>query len=297
MTDGKRPLFAGIEAGGTKFVLAVGHSPGEIIARHVIPTTQPNETFDTAANWFSEQGEIAAIGIASFGPVKLDRNSKIWGYIAKTPKEGWSGKDFAGYFASRLNVPVGFDTDVNGAALAEYHFGAGQGKGDLAYITVGTGIGGGLIIDGKSVHGVAHPEMGHILPRRHPTDQEFEGICQHHGDCLEGLASGPAIQARWGKTLSELPYDHEAHEIIAFYLGQLCHNLLATTATETIVLGGGVMQTMGLRARVVGRTADLGAGYLPGKHTSKILVPALGQDSGIVGALKLAVDAQLCAES
>jgi fructokinase len=177
---------------------------------------------------------------------------------------------------------------VNGAALAEYEHGAGKATASLAYITVGTGIGGGLVLGGKAVHGAAHAEMGHIFPRRHVDDREFEGICPHHGDCLEGLASGPAIKARWGASLSELQADHSAHEIIANYLAQLAHSLIAMTAVEIIVLGGGVMKTGGLVERVNEKASKLGAEYFPGGSKHKIVAPGLGENAGLTGALLLA---------
>jgi fructokinase len=285
--SGAQPLIAGIEAGGTKFVLAVARSPTDIVARHTIPTTTPDATLAEAARWIGARGAITALGIATFGPVDLDRASFSWGRITNTPKPGWSGCDMAGYFGDRLQVPVAFDTDVNAAALAEYRLGAQSDTTSLAYITVGTGIGGGLVIDGRPVHGAAHPEMGHIFPRRHPSDSAFAGICPHHGDCLEGLACGPAIANRWGASLSKLPPDHEAHAIIADYLAQLCHSLFAITSVETIVLGGGVMQTEGLLQRVAERAAQISAGYLPGCARHRIIAPALGSDAGIVGALML----------
>ena len=288
MSASGKPLIGGIEAGGTKFVLAVGHSPSEIIERHEIPTRDPANTLALASEWFEGHGLISALGIASFGPVDLDRSSPLWGHITNTPKPGWENCDLAGYFAERLGVPIGFDTDVNGAALAEYHLGAGQSAKSLAYVTVGTGIGGGLVLDGKAVHGAAHAEMGHILPRRHADDREFKGICPHHGDCLEGLASGPAIKARWGASLSELPADHIAHEIIASYLAQLAHSLIAMTAVEIIVLGGGVMKSAGLLARVDHRASELAAAYFPGGSKHRIVSPGLGQNAGLAGALMLA---------
>ncbi|MHA7819597.1 MAG: ROK family protein [Erythrobacter sp.] len=288
MSSAAKPLVGGIEAGGTKFVLAVGHLPAEIIERHEIPTCDPATTLAQATEWFEAQGTIKALGIASFGPVDLDRSSPRWGHITNTPKPGWSNCDLAGYFAERLGVPIGFDTDVNGAALAEYQHGAGKGASSLAYITVGTGIGGGLVLDGKAVHGAAHAEMGHIFPRRHADDRDFEGVCPHHGDCLEGLASGPAIKARWGASLSELPADHKAHEIIAYYLAQLAHSLIAMTAVEIIVLGGGVMKTDGLLERVSEKASELGAGYFPGGSKHKIVAPGLRQNAGLTGALLLA---------
>lgn len=288
MSSSDKPLLGGIEAGGTKFVLAVGHSPTEITARHEIPTRDPETTLAEASEWFEEQGAICALGIASFGPIDLDRSSPLWGHITNTPKPGWANCDLAGYFAQTFGVPVGFDTDVNAAALAEYQHGAGQAVSSLAYITVGTGIGGGFVLDGKALHGAAHPEVGHILPRRHLDDREFKGICPHHADCLEGLASGPAIMARWGASLSELPADHIAHEIIADYLAQLAHSLIAMTAAEIIVFGGGVMKTSGLIERVDHRASQLGAGYFPGGSRHKIVSPRLGQNAGLAGALMLA---------
>lgn len=285
-------MLAGIEAGGTKFVLAIGTSPTRIIARHTIPTRTPEITLTEAATWFEGHGRFNALGIASFGPLDLDTSSSDWGKITNTPKPGWSGCDLAGYFGDRLGVPVGCDTDVNGAALAEYEFGAGVGLSSLAYVTVGTGIGGGVVIDGKALHGAAHPEMGHILPRRDARDAEFSGICPVHGDCLEGVACGPAIKARWGMALSELPDHHEGHEIIANYLGQLCHNLFAMIAVEAIAIGGGVLKTQGLLDRIRHSAANMDAGYLPGRAKQVIVAPSLGDDAGISGALLLAAHTQ-----
>ena len=183
---------------------------------------------------------------------------------------------------------MAFETDVNGAALAEYRAAFGQLKGSLAYITVGTGVGGGLVVNGECVNGAAHPEMGHILPRRPEGDTGFAGTCPHHGDCLEGLASGPAIMARWGKSLSDLPPDHAAHSYVSGYLAQLCHTIFATLAVEKVVMGGGVMNTPGLIERVREQTHALGADYLPGRSKQGIAAPLLGQDAGICGALLLA---------
>ena len=231
-------MLGAIEAGGTKFVLAAGPSPDRITARHTIPTRDPATTLAEAAEWLAGQGGITALGIGSFGPVELDRTAPRWGFITTTPKPGWANCDVAGYFAGALGVPVGFDTDVNAAALAE-HAASGSTGGSLAYLTVGTGIGGGLVLDGRPVHGIAHPEVGHIYPRRHPDDRDFPGTCPSHGDCLEGLASGPAIMARWGTSLSHLPADHPGHAIIADYIAQACHVLFASVAVEEVVVGGG----------------------------------------------------------
>lgn len=280
-------MLGGIEAGGTKFVLAVGPSPDRITARHTIPTRDPATTLAEAAEWLAGQGGITALGIGSFGPVELDRTSPRWGFITATPKPGWADCDVAGYLGQALGVPVGFDTDVNAAALAEYAA-SGNVAGTLAYLTIGTGIGGGLVLDGKPVHGIAHPELGHIYPRRHPQDMDFAGICPSHGDCLEGLASGPAIIARWGMSLSELAAGHPGQAIIADYIAQACHMLFASVAVEEVVIGGGVANTPGLVERVAVRTRELDAGYLPGGTRHRVIRPRLGGDAGIIGALMLA---------
>lgn len=283
-------MLAAIEAGGTKFVLAVGPSPDAITARHTIPTRDPRATLAEAAAWFATQGPLTALGIGSFGPVELDRASPKWGFITTTPKPGWADTDVARHLASVLGgLPVGFDTDVNAAALAEHRARGGDAAGgSLAYLTIGTGIGGGLVLDGRPVHGIAHPEVGHIYPRRHPEDRDFPGICPHHGDCLEGLASGPAVKARWGCSLSELPADHPAHAIIADYIAQGCHMLFASVAVAEVVIGGGVAQTPGLVEKIAARARALDAGYLPGGARHRVIAPRLGTDSGITGAMLLA---------
>ena len=283
-------MLGGIEAGGTKFVLAVGPSPDRITARHTIPTRDPATTLAEAAEWLAGQGAITALGIGSFGPVELDRTSPRCGFITNTPKQGWADCDVAGYLAGTLGVPVGFDTDVNAAAMAEYAASDAEGA-SLAYLTIGTGIGGGLVVEGKPVHGIAHPEMGHIYPRRHPDDIAFAGICPQHGDCLEGLASGPAIIARWGVSLSQLPADHPGHAIIADYIAQACHSLFATIAVGEVVIGGGVANTPGLIERVAERARKLDGGYFPGGTRHRIIRPRLGSDAGITGALMLAESA------
>lgn len=285
-------MLAAIEAGGTKFVLAVGPSPDIITARHTIPTRDPATTLAEAAAWFAAQGPVTALGIGSFGPVELDPVSPQWGFVTTTPKSGWSGTDVARHLARALgDVPVGFDTDVNAAALAEHRARGAAAGGSLAYLTIGTGIGGGLVLDGKPVHGIAHPEIGHIYPRRHPDDRDFPGTCPHHGDCLEGLAAGPAVMARWGASLSELPADHPGHAIIADYIAQACHVLFASVAVEEVVIGGGVAQTAGLVDKAAARARALDAGYLPGGARHRIIAPRLGTDSGITGAMLLAEQA------
>lgn len=280
-------LLGGIEAGGTKFVLTVGHGWDRPLVKHTIPTTSPEATLAAALDWLASHGPLAALGIGTFGPADLDPTSPSWGRITATPKAGWSDCDMVGFFAERLGIPIGFETDVNAAALAEYAADA-RAPAVLAYITVGTGIGGGLVVEGKAVHGAAHPEMGHIYPRRRAEDQVFAGVCPFHGDCLEGLASGPAITARWGVDLSALGPDHEAQPIIADYLAQLCHTLAATNAVETIVFGGGVMQTPGLLQEVIDHAGRLDMAYLPGSQHRTIRAPLLGPESGLRGALLLA---------
>ncbi|MEY2926319.1 MAG: hypothetical protein RL367_796, partial [Pseudomonadota bacterium] len=216
--------FACIEAGGTKFVAGIVSGDGAIVETARFDTTTPDQTLGATIAWLqaaaARHGGIDAAGIASFGPLELDRSAANWGHITATTKPGWSHTDFAARVARELGVAVGFDTDVNGAALAEARWGAAQGQRVSVYVTVGTGIGGGAIVDGKPLCGLSHPEMGHIRPARHPADAGFAGVCPFHGDCLEGLASGPAIIARWGASLSNLPADHPGHAIIAWYLAQ-----------------------------------------------------------------------------
>ncbi len=284
-------MLGAIEAGGTKFVLAVGTAPDAITARHTIPTGDPETTLTQVADWFAQQTTISALGIGSFGPVELDRASARYGFVTNTPKSGWADCDIAGFFRRRFDIPVGLDTDVGAAALAEYSAAAPHGCKSLAYLTIGTGIGGGLVMGGRPIHGIAHPETGHIYPRRHPLDREFAGICPHHGDCLEGLASGPAIRLRWSVPLSELPDDHSAHQIIADYIAQACHTLFATVAAERVVIGGGVAKTPGLIERIAARTTELGAGYLPGSARHTVGRPHYRDDAGIAGAMMLAANA------
>jgi len=290
------PLYGCIEAGGTKFVLGVIREPGAVLRRKRIPTTTPDETLTAAMMFFDEVvadfGAFNAFGIASFGPVTVDRDAPDWGHIGNTPKSGWSGTNLAGAFGQRYSCPVGFDTDVNGAVLAEARWGAARECDVATYVTVGTGIGGGALVGGRPVHGRRHPEMGHILPRRHPDDAGFSGVCPFHGDCLEGLASGPAVQARFGCSLSDLPADHPGHSIIAYYLAQLVVAQQAVLSPQRIVLGGGVMATPGLIELIRAEAVRLGAGYFEvGDATSLITLPALGDEAGLLGALALAEDA------
>lgn len=288
-------LIAAIEAGGTKFILAIGSGYDNIIAKISIPTTTADETLSAVISWFENQsaqyGNISALGISCFGPIELDRASPKWGYITQTTKPHWSNTNVARKLGQALNCPVGFDTDVNGAILGEYAHGAAKGCDIAIYVTVGTGLGAGAIVNGALVHGASHPEMGHIYLRRHKNDMEFAGVCSFHGDCLEGLTSGTAIMARWGASLSDLPTDHEAHDIIADYLGQFCSTLLALYSPQRIILGGGVMQSKGLIKRVQNSTKHYSNGYFTQEAQHMITAPALGNLSGITGAFELGLRA------
>lgn len=287
LIDGRRMLGA-VEAGGTKFVAAIGRGHDDILAQVQIPTTSPDETLQHTIDWFRAAGGIAGLGLASFGPVDLDPASQEWGYIINTPKAGWGQTSIAARLGDALGCPVSLDTDVNAAAIGEHLHGAAQGCDVAIYVTVGTGIGGGAVINEDTVKGSRHPEMGHILPRRHPQDTQFAGICPVHGDCLEGLASGPAIKARWGASLSELAPDHIAHDIIADYLAQLCQTQIALYSPQCILLGGGVMQTTGLIDKVRQHANRRVGNYFGVDAGAIIMPPGLGTRSGITGAFELA---------
>lgn len=284
-----------IEGGGTKFVLGVADGAGQIRARERVPTTTPDDTLGAAIAWFRAQGLApAAIGVACFGPLELDPASPQFGHVTRTVKPHWSGADVAGPFAAAFGCPVGIETDVNGAALAESRWGAGAGApdGSLLYVTVGTGVGGGFIAGGRLLRGASHPEMGHIRLPRHPADHDFSGTCSFHGDCLEGLVAGPAIKARWGASLSELGPDHPAQAIVAWYLGQAVVTWQAMLQPSRIVLGGGVMGAPGLLGAVREAAAIAGGGYFAGDPREIVVAPGLGADSGLRGALAVAHQAE-----
>lgn len=300
MQGNKATRYGALEAGGTKFVCAITDDNGQILAEKRLPTQDPTGTLNAACQFFREGfeslGPPKALGVASFGPVELNKSSPRYGHIGKTPKAGWSHTDMAGALKREFGCPVGFDTDVNAAALAEHRWGAGRGVANLAYVTVGTGIGAGIIVNNTPIHGLMHPEIGHIHPRRHARDSEFKGVCPFHGDCLEGLASGPSVVARWGAELSQLPPDHVQWEIEADYLGQLCAQLTATVSPERIVLGGGVMSHERLFPAIRSRLKHWLAGYIDraevlGDAEQYIVPPALGNRSGVLGAVVLAQNA------
>lgn len=286
------PLVGGIEAGGTKFVCAIGHPPDEIHAIARFPTTTPGETLDRVTDFFRSQPTLPqSIGIATFGPADVRPNSKTYGFITRTPKPGWSNTDVAGHFKRKLQVPVAFDTDVNGAALAEYLWGAGQKMDNLLYLTVGTGIGGGALIHGRPIHGLLHPEMGHLLLPRAMGD-EFPGNCPFHGSCLEGMATGPAIKERWGIPAEALPEDHIGWSFEAHYLSVALTNLILVLSPQRIILGGGVMQQEHLFPAVRSGVQSLLNGYINAKEILHeidryIVPPSLGNHAGVLGAMAL----------
>ncbi|HEX9733666.1 MAG TPA: ROK family protein [Thermoanaerobaculia bacterium] len=291
------PLYAGIEAGGTKFVCAVGSGPDDLRAEARFPTTTPEETLGRVIDFFRRQGRehgrLDAVGIASFGPVDLDRESPSWGHLTSTPKPGWAHTDLAGIVGRALELPVAFDTDVNGAALAEGRWGAARGLATFVYVTVGTGIGGGAVVDGELLHGLVHPEMGHMLVPHDRDADPFAGQCPYHGDCLEGLASGPAIAARWGRAAHELPDDHPAWDLEAEYLAAAAVNLTVVLSPQRVVLGGGVMERAQLYPKIRRRTRERLNGYVRSPAVvdeidAYIVPPALGKRAGVLGALALA---------
>ena len=253
-------------------------------------TRSPDETIRDLIEWLDAEvardGPISAIGMATFGPIDTDPGSVNWGRLGPTPKLSWQGTDLITPFRS-YGVPVALDTDVNAAALAEWRWGAGQGCARLCYLTIGTGIGGGAVLDGKMLSGRSHPEMGHMFIRRRPED-EFKGACATHGDCLEGLASGTAVHARWGTSLSKLDASHPGHEIVASYLAQACVNVVATLAPEKIVLGGGVIGTEGLLTRMQAQFSLLARDYFSGFGAADIVLAKLYPFSGLIGGLAIA---------
>ena len=290
-------LYAGMEAGGTKFVCVVGAGPDDIRAEARFPTTSPEATLGQALAFFREQraqhGPLTAAGIASFGPVDLDPASSTHGFITSTPKAGWAQTDMVGPVRQALGVPVRFDTDVNAAALGEGRWGAAQGLDTFIYLTIGTGIGGGGLINGKLMHGLVHPEMGHVRIPHDAAADPFAGACPFHGDCLEGLASGPAMNARWGRPAESLPDDHPAWGLEARYLALALNNFVCTLSPQRIVLGGGVMERRSLFPLIHRELQRLLNGYVQAvqllSHVDRYVVPpAFGGRAGVLGALALA---------
>jgi len=293
-------LWGGIEAGGTKFVCAVGTGPDDIRAEARIPTTSPQETIAQSIEFFRAQipkhGPLAAVGIASFGPVDPDPSSPTFGYITSTPKPGWRDTNFAQAVGKALSVPVGLDTDVNAAALGEWRWGAGRGIDTLIYLTIGTGIGGGGLIDGRPLHGLIHPEMGHLRIPHDLQRDPYPGHCPFHGDCWEGLACGPAITARWQQPSDTLPAGHPAWELEAHYIALALMNIICTLSPRRIILGGGVMAHEPLLPMIRSQVQELLGGYVQSPAILQtidqyIVAPGLGHRSGVLGAMVLAEQA------
>jgi fructokinase len=288
-------LYGGIEAGGTKFVCAVGSGPDDIRSEIRFPTTTPQETIGQAITFFQEQArqvDLAAIGIAAFGPVDPNPASPTFGVITSTPKPHWSNTDLAGAVRRALGLPVGFDTDVNGAALGEQRWGAAQGLDTFLYFTIGTGVGGGGMVGGKLMHGLVHPEMGHMrLPHDWQADP-FKGTCPFHGDCFEGLAAGPALHARWGQPAETLPPDHPAWQLEARYIALALGNFIVTISPQRIILGGGVMSSPHMFPTVRSQVQQFLNGYVQSpailEHIDEYIVaPGLGNRAGVLGAIAL----------
>lgn len=288
--DGMGNLVGGIDAGGTTFKCGVKNEAGEWVAKHRVPVTDPQTTIDACISFFQEavgDHQLSGFGIASFGPIDVDRHSPSYGTILTTPKPGWSNTPLRAMFADRLGVKVAINTDVNGALLAEMGNGAAKNSISAVYITVGTGIGAGIAINGQLVGRPSHPEFGHTRVKRHPNDADFEGICPFHGDCLEGLASVTALKRRWGDPV-EWEEDHVGWDVAAYYLAQGVTNLMLTLRLDRIILGGGLMLAPTMLIRVREQVDDLIAGYIDVDESYIINTPFHGDDAGLEGALCLA---------
>lgn len=290
-----QPLYAGVELGGTKCICVLARSHEEVLDQQIVDTADPEGTIGSIEHilegWNASEA-LRSLGIASFGPIDLNRASPTWGSIAATTKQSWSGTDVAQRLQRRLAVPTAFDTDVNGAALAELRWGAGRSLTDLAYVTVGTGVGVGLIANGAAVHGYAHPELGHMRVARRAGD-DWPGDCSFHGDCVEGLASGGAIRARLnGRGFDDVGPDDAIWESVAWALAQLCHVLVVSTAPQAILMGGGVMERQPhLLTRVPELLNESLGDYLPVPPGNYVRPPGLGNMAGPLGAIALAMDA------
>ena len=286
-------VYGGIETGGSKWECAVGTGPDDLRASETIPTTTPEETIGRAVAFLEGAGPVDAIGIGSFGPLDADPASPTWGHITTTPKPGWAHTDVGPEIRRRLAVPVAFDTDVNAAALGEHCWGAAQGLDTFCYITVGTGIGGGGMAGGNLLHGLVHPEVGHMrIPHDRDADP-FPGMCPYHGDCLEGLASGRALEQRWGRPAAELDGDGRVWELEARYLALGLVSVICVLSPERIVLGGGVMKEPLLLPLVQHEVKQLLNGYLDNPAVTEeistyVTLPGLGSRAGVLGAIALA---------
>lgn len=293
-------LLGGIEFGGTKTVCVVGEEPGLILAETRFPTgDQPEANLASCIEFFRSQGNVVAIGAGGFGPLDPNPKSATYGYVTTTPKPGWANFPVIGTLREALgDIPMGFDTDVNVAALGELVHGAGRGLDSLVYLTLGTGVGGGAVVGGQLVHGLVHPEMGHFkIPRPAEELAVFPGVCPYHGDCLEGLAAGPALAARWGSPAQDIGPDDERYEqmweLEALYLAAALQALVTILSPQRIVVGGGVGQQEHLLERVRPKLLAGLNGYVANaailEHIDEYVVgPALGNQAGGVGSLELA---------
>ena len=288
-----KPLFGGIEGGGTKFVCAVGTGPDDLRAETRFPTTTPTETLGKAIEFFKEFDGLSAIGVACFGPLDPHPASPTYGHILPTPKPGWTNADIVGALSSAFDLPIVFDTDVNGAALAELRWGAAQGCDPVLYLTIGTGIGGGALVNGKLLHGILHPEMGHLPLPHDPKLDPFPGACPFHGDCFEGLAAGPALEKRWGQKAETLPLDHQAWDLEAHYIALALASYIYTLSPQKIVIGGGVTQQAHMLPLIRQKVLALLNNYVQSQLITKnidnyIVPPGLGNRAGVLGAIALA---------
>ncbi len=295
--------FGGIESGGTKFVCAIGSGPDDLTEVKIIPTGKPDETISEVIEFFdpfNSNDSLEAIGISSFGPLDLDHDSATHGYIKATPhretaKKDWVEIDLLGPIKRAINIPITLDTDVNGAAIGEHRWGAGNGYDNLIYITVGTGVGGGAIVNGRIAHGLIHPEMGHMRVPHDWKADPFPGRCPFHGDCVQGLANAPAIEERWGARCDELPDDHPAWDLEAYYLSLMVSNLVFSLSPEILILGGGVMQRNQLITKIQANVSKFLGGYVQSDRVinnidSFVVLPGLGSMSGVLGGIAMAQD-------
>ena len=291
---GKIMLYGSIEAGGTKFVCAVGNEALEIVERVSFPTTVPEETMALVIEFFNKhKEELVAIGVGSFGPIDIHQDSETYGYITSTPKLAWQNYDFVGTLKESFNIPVAWTTDVNAAAYGEYVFGNGKGLSSVVYYTIGTGVGGGALQEGRFIEGFSHPEMGHMLVVPHPDDT-FEGSCPFHGNCLEGMAAGPAVEKRNGRKGQDIPDDDPFWEIEAYYIAQCAYNTTLMLSPDVIIFGGGVMKQRHMVEKVHQAFAKLLNGYVKTPDLDKYIVtPALEDNAGTLGCLALARNAEL----
>ena len=281
--------FGGIEMGGTKMVCAISNENGEILEQVRFDTRSPEETLKEMADYF-KQKDIKALGVASFGPVDLNKKSNTYGYITETPKTEWKHTDVVGFFKKELNIPIGFDTDVNAACLGEVIYGAGKNFQNVIYGTIGTGVGFGVYLNGQLAHGLMHPEAGHVIIKKH-KDDTYEGGCPYHINCFEGLASGPAINKRWGKPFEDLSDNQKAIEIEAFYIAEGLYNCIMCYSPEKIILGGGVMHNKNLFPLIRKEVIKQLNGYISKEEVFDIdnyIVEAdLKDNQGIIGACEL----------